>query len=245
MATVRNINRLIDAVLKDILHVYRMDETVSNDDKQTLLYAIQDRLAAWADDIIIPVVATESLSMVSGTATYTIGESGSPSLNTARPDKVVGAYVREGDYDYPVGIISEAVYRTITDKSSTGRPEKLYPLYGTPNVTIYLWPVPDSTDTLYVVLQQIMTEPTTYTQDTFATLGLPGYIYNALKWRVAIDIAPGFERQLTQEILWNANDAYANMTSKHLARNMRGALVEMGLTGRRGSYSLSDFFAGK
>ena len=245
MATVRNINRLIDAILKDILHVYRADETVEASDKTTVLYAIQDRLAAWVDDIAIPVVSTQSITMISGTATYTIGESGAPSLDTARPDQVVGAYVRQGDYDYPVKIISESIYRGITDKTSSGRPTLLYPLYGVPNVTIYLWQVPDSTDTLYVSLLQQMAEPTTYTQDTFADLQLPPYVYNALKYRVAIDLAAGYERQLTQEIIWNANDAYSNMTSKHLARSLRPATVEMAYRRGQQTYTLSDFFSGE
>jgi len=245
MATERTINRLIDAVYKDILHIYRTDEVIETSDKTLALYAIQDRLAAWVDDVLVPIQITESFAMVVGTASYTIGETGTPTVNTARPDKIVGAYVHQGDYDYPVKVITESQYRNITDKTSSGRPEKVYPNYTTPNITLYLYPVPDTTDNFYFVSNKHMTEPTTYTVDTFVTMGLPGYIYNALKWRICIDIAPGFERQVSPEITYNAQESYSNMIAKHLARSMKGGVVEMAYTGSgKGRYSKSDFFSG-
>ena len=245
MATLRTINRLINAVLCDILNVYNPNESIDADDASVVHRAIQDRLASWVDDVLVPIQITESFAMVVGTASYTIGETGAPTVNTARPDKIVGAYVRQSSYDYPVEVITESQYRNLADKTSSGRPEKVYPYYTTPNITLYLYPVPDSTDNFYFVSNKHMTEPTTYTEDTFVTMGLPGYIYDALKWRIAIDVAPGFYKPVSQEILFNANDAFSRMTAKHLARSMKGGMVEMAYSGRgRGRYSKSDFFAG-
>jgi hypothetical protein len=246
MATVRTINRLITAILSDILNVYHPGESLDNADVQTVFHAIQDRLSDWTDDITIPVVITEYFAMVSGTASYTVGQTGAPTVNSVRPESIVGAYVHEGDYDYPVKIITEAVYRSIYDKASTGRPTQCYPNYGTPNVTLYLHPVPDSTDNFYFASLKPMTEPTGYTQDTFVTLGIPGYIYNALKWRVAIDVAPGFAKPITPEMKYNEEDSFNRMTAKHLARSMNGAVIELAYSGsRKGTYTKSEFFAGK
>lgn len=245
MATVRTVNRLIRAVLSDILNIYNPEQTISAADSKTVLEAIQDRLAAWTSQITIPVITTENFAMIVGTAAYTIGQSSSPSLNTPRPDQIIGAYVRVSSYDHPVNIWSEAQYRGITDKTTSGRPTVLYPKYSTPNITITLHPVPDTTDNLYFSSIKIYTEPTTYTQDTFADLGLPGLVYNALKWRIAIDVAPGYRAELSPAIGANATEAFSDMVAQNLARNMNPAVVEMAMTRKQGSYSLSDFYAGE
>jgi len=244
MATLRTINRLINAVLCDILNVYHPGESIDANDASVVHRAIQDRLASWVDDVLIPIQTTEYFAMVVGTAVYTIGETGVTTVSSPRPDKIVGAYVRQSDYDYPVEVITESQYRYLADKTKPGRPEQVYPYYTTPNVTLYLYPVPDSTDNFYFTSNKHMTEPTTYTEDTFVTMGLPGYIYDALKWRIAIDVAPGFYKPVSQEILFNANDAFNRMTAKHLARTIKGGVVEMAYTGRS-RYSKADFFAGE
>ena len=246
MATVRTINRLINAVLCEILNVYHPGESIDAADAETIFHITQDRLAAWSDNITVPISITEYFAMVVGTASYTIGEDGAPTgKDTVRPEKIIGAYVKVGSYDHPVEIITEEQYRNIRDKTSTGRPTKCYPNYTTPNITVYFYPVPDSTDNFYFVSIKPMTEPTAYTTDTFNTLGIPGYIYDALKWRVAIDAAPAFSKPISAEVKFNADDAFNRMQAKHLARTMTGGVVEMAMRRGRGSYSLADFFAGE
>jgi hypothetical protein len=227
MATVRTVNRLIRSVLSDILGIYNPNQTISAADALTVREAIQDRLAAWAGQITIPVVNSETFAMVPGQASYTIGESGSPSLNTPRPDQIIGAIIREDSVDSGLSIITESQYRGILDKTTPGTPRKIYVSYTTPNITVYLYPVPDATDSIYLSTVKPYTEPTGYTQDTFATLGLPGYVYNTLKWRVAIDVAPGFKADVNQLIISNYNEAEANMMAINLANTMRPVDVEL------------------
>ena len=191
MATVRTINRLIRAVLSDILGVCNPAQPIEAEDARTVKEAIQDRLAAWTGVITIPVVTTESFSMVSGTASYTIGEDGSPSLDTVRPDQIVGAYIKSNGLDSSVRIITENQYRNIADKTTSGQPTRAFPDYKTPNITLFLYPVPDTTDRIYIASIKTYTEPTQLNDDTFVDLGIPGVVYNALKWRIAIDVAPG------------------------------------------------------
>lgn len=246
MATIRTINRLISAVLCEILNVYHPGESIDAADSETVYHIIQDRLAAWSDAITVPISITENFAMVVGTASYTIGEDGAPTgKDTVRPEKIIGAYVKVGNYDHPVKIITEKEYRDIRDKTTTGRPTKCYPDYTTPNITVYFNRVPDTTDNFYFVSIKPMTEPTAYTTDTFNTMGIPGYIYDALKWRVAIDAAPAFSKSIAPEIKFNADDAFNRMQAKHLARTMTGGMVEMAYRRGKHGYSLADFFAGE
>ena len=244
MATSRTINRLINSITQ----LYKgAGVTLPAQDTQALLEMIQDRLAEWSGHINIPVVTTEYFAMVSGTSSYTIGENGTPTKDTARPNTIVGAYVRQSNYDYPVQIITEYAYRNIHDKTTTGRPEQLYPDYSTPNVTVYLYPVPDTTDSLYFASIKDFTEPSSIGDDTFNTLQLTGTVYNALKWRVALDAASILTeegRPFPSLLRVNADEAYNKMLAQHLAKNMRGATVELALK-NRSNYSLSDFFAGR
>lgn len=243
MAIVRTVNRLIRAVLSDALHVYHPAQAIEAEDERTVKEAIQDRLAAWTGTITIPVVITESFAMIAGTASYTVGQTGSPSLNTTRPDHIIGAYIRSSGNDDPVGIITESQYRGISDKTISGQPTRAFPDYKTPNITIYLHPVPDSTDSFYIASIKPYTEPTVLTADTFVDLGIPGPVYNALKWRVAIDVAPAFRAELHPSVTGNATDSYADMMALNLARTMTPVASDLSYSGS-GRMSLNDFLSG-
>jgi len=240
---VRTVNRLIKAILSDVLHIYHPAQEIEAEDVRAVKEAIQDRLAAWTGTITIPVVITESFAMIVGTAAYTIGENGATSLDTARPDHIIGAYIRSSNNDDPVSIITEKQYREISDKTISGQPTRAYPDYKTPNITMYLHPVPDSTDRIYISSLKPYTEPTVLTADTFVDLGIPGPVYNFLKWRVAIDVAPAFRAEIHPSVAMNATDSYADMMALNLARTMTPVASDLSYSGS-GRMSLNDFLSG-
>lgn len=218
MATVRTVNDLLKAALTD-LGVISAVETPTAEDAELALETLQDLLAEWSDGgLVIPVVVTEYFAMVVGQATYTIGESGSPSKNTVRPEKVIGAYVRSSGIDSPVNVIGDSEYRLISQKTTSGTPDRLYPAYTAPNCTFYLYPVPDSTDSLYFTSQKTFTEPNTLTEALLNTTGIPRNYYNALRFNLAVDLSMKYEKQASPLLVSRAISTKTHLKNLNLAR---------------------------
>lgn len=109
----------------------------------------------------------ESFTLVPGTGTYTYGATGD--FDSARPVRIVSAYVRDSDYDYPVDVRADADLAEVGDKSFQGMPEMLA-LNGTyPLATVSLFPVPDQAYALHVDAWKPLPQLT----DVEAELNLP------------------------------------------------------------------------
>lgn len=240
--TSRTVNRLITAVLCDILGIYNRQYSIPAADAQAVKETLQDILGAWSIGTNIPIITTENFAMVSAQSTYTVGENGTPTKNTLRPEEIVDAWVRIGDTDYPVAIYAQAQWRDIGDKSTAGRPTVCFPQYTTPNVTLELWPVPDSTDSFYFCSRKPFIDPTSLTDTFFVDLQIPPQVYQALKWQIAIDLAGGYGKPITQEMAVNARRAYADALSWHTARQVSPTKVDV-VSGRK-RMSFQDFKAG-
>lgn len=153
------------------------------------------------NELTIPFFVWEDITLETDQTEYTVGESGSPDLNTPRPDCIYGAFIRDSnDYDHPMVIVAEPVYRSIITKSdSPERPTRLWYNPTVPNGTIHVHPKPNSsTDTLYISTLKTITEPTTFTDNVVTTLGIPRMYYNPLKWLMAIELCTEFGREPTQ-----------------------------------------------
>ena len=228
MPTSRTANDLIkDALL--LLNVVNPSETPTDADAQQVLNTLQDLLAEWSDDgLLVPVVTTETLTLASGTASYTVGQNGTPSLTTVRPELVNGAFIREGSYDYQMQIIGEREYRLTLDKSTaTSRPDKLYVLYSAPNATFYPLPVPDTTYSLVFVSTKPFSEPAILTEDLLNTTLLPRNYYSALKWNLACEMGPYFEKQPNQWMLRRAAVTKNQLVGLNIARRLEAVRLEL------------------
>ena len=235
MATNRTVSDLIRAVV-NVLGLYAPSEALIADDQSVILDAIQDLLAEWSDaGLIVPCLTTEPVTLVVAKASYTIGQSGSPDLNTVRPENIIGAYVRSGTTDNSVEIIGKTAYDAISDKTSAGRPDKLYPSYSAPNMTIYLYPVPDAIESLYITSHKPFTEPTLYSEQLLNTTGIPRNYYNALKFNVALDVAPIFNQQAPALVTARAMQTKRTIINLNAAR--RTEAVGMDVAAMDGSSS--------
>ena len=230
MAIKRTINRLVKSILSDILGVINPEETPSAADAQTILEFCQDKLAEWSEGgIYIPVPITDCLTLVSGQVSYTIGQDGNADLGTIRPDQITKVMIRDsGTYDYPCNIMTKDLWENLLDKNqTTGRPERMYPEYSVPNIKVYFNPVPDSGYTARITSMKPLKQPNALTDDVFVDLLLPGQVYQALKWNVALDVAEGFSKPVTATMQKNAMATEGKMLALNLARSMQGAVVEL------------------
>ena len=148
-------------------------------------------LDTWsAEGLPVYAATLEGLTLTVGAASRTIGTGGN--FNTVRPVAITNAYVRDsGGYDNPVEIIGPKKYQDIVAKTTAGRPYFLHYVGTSPLGTIYLYPVPDATDTLYLNSLKPLTDITNMSAD----IGLPPGYEAALQSNLALALCPEYGRQ--------------------------------------------------
>ena len=148
------------------------------------LATLNSMLASWSagrNAIYAPVTKTHTL--VSGTASYTIGSGAD--IDTPRPKRILTAFARLSNIDYDIDVISNEDYQKFAFKTSPGTPDCLYHETTYPNATIYLYPVPDQAYTLNLKLWSPFTVYTTVTE----SLALPEEYEDAICYNLAPRLA--------------------------------------------------------
>ena len=174
MATIQT---KVDRVLR-LIGVVAQGETSPSSDSANALEALNAMLDGWRNDkLMVYALKDISVTLINGTATYTIGATGG-TVDTA-PVKVESAYVRDSSVDYYLRQLTDSEYQAKSEKSiTTDIPAEFLFTHTNPNSTITLYPVPTVANTLVV---RVWTPFTTVAlADTYAFP--PGYedaiVYN-------------------------------------------------------------------
>jgi hypothetical protein len=210
-----------------------------NTDKDTTLTALAAQLAAHRDvdtatysstTHTITLVAnagkslyvTTTLTSITGTMTMAITNS-TTSGTIVRPLKIESAFIRDsGSNDMPLSIINNSEYNSISNKTITGRPERLFYNPLSPYGYIYLWPVPDSAYTLSISQLNQLAQMT-----LTGTISLPsGYLY-AIATNLALEIAPMFGKTVTEVMFKNAADAKSNIKATNMIPSVLNTSVDV------------------
>lgn len=169
-------------------------------DALTTLNAMLD---SWRNDrLMCYALREEAIPLIQGNITRTIGPTGD--LVTTRPVKIESARVDVGLISYPVKVIQEQEYSMIGIKTQQQSwPMRMWYQCSFPNGTIYLWPVPAQSCTLYV---------TTWTTVlSFAALtdavSLPPGWEQALATNLAIQMASEYATQPSAMVMKMAADS--------------------------------------
>ena len=170
------------------------NEEPSSDEANDGLDSLNALISSWSNDSLNIYARTwQTVSLVGNTASYTIGTSGT--FNTARPTNIVSAYIRDGSVDYPMSIVDDEAFNTISFKSITGMPEFLSYDGGFPLGTIRLYPVPSSNYSLFLLTEKPLTEFTSLDTE----LSMPPGTERALIYNLGIDLAPEYSQQISAE----------------------------------------------
>ena len=207
------------------------------------LTALQDLLG----ELEIPYSTWEAITLVVGQASYTIGENGSPDLETVRPNEITGAFVRDsGNYDYRVEIIDEGRYRRQVAKSTVlSRPRQLWYNPTSPNGTASVIPAPATGESLYITSNKPFAEPATIGEDILNITLVPREMYNDLKWILAEDLAPRFGKVPSRKMEKRAEDGRENIERINAARKVEVIPLDLAAvsSSRRYSIVLGDWWA--
>lgn len=192
---------LVNRALR-LIGVIASGETPSADDSNIALEAINSMLNSWRNDrLMCYAIRDETLAMVGGTSSYTIGPSGS--LNTTRPVSIEGAFMRASNIDYNVRVISQQEYNAIVDKTATSDLVEVVYYEGTMSTgTLKVWPVPTTTNVLHLQTRVPLTDLVLGT-----TVALPPGWEEAIATNCSIAIAPEFGTTASVTIVKMASDA--------------------------------------
>jgi len=161
------------------------DDDEANDALDAL-NALIDSWSNYADNITTRVRETFTLP-TSASMTIGVGQT----LNTTRPTQIVDAYVSQGEVDYPVQIVNQEQYDSVSFKTIQGRPCYLSYNNGYPTGKIDVYPVSDGSYTL-----TILSEKAIVGFDTLDTeLNLPNGWERALVYNLALELAPEYGQQ--------------------------------------------------
>lgn len=186
-----------------LIGVIRKSEAMSADEAADGLVALNDMMASWSNNsLVVYNRVSESFTLVSGTAAYLIGAS--QTWNTVKPIKIIEAYVRENTTDYPLQIISDDEYHAIQDKATTSNvPEYLMYNNAHPYGTITFWQTPSAANTVRLLSEKVLTAFAA----TSTTVDLPAGWNKALKYNLAIALAPEYGVQVDPLVLRGAKEA--------------------------------------
>lgn len=170
-------------------------ETPDADEASDGLSALNALLGSWSNDSLNIYARTwETFTLVSGTASYTIGSGGV--FNTVRPMAIIDAYARSGTVDYPMSVIDDDAYNSIPFKTGLGIPEFVNYDNACPLGTIRIYFVPSAAYSLFLLTEKALTEFSTL--DT--NLSMPPGTERALIYNLAIDLAPEYLQQITPQL---------------------------------------------
>ena len=118
-------------------------ETPDDDEAADGLVALNSMLDSFSiERLQVYYIVEETLTMVAGTATYTMGVGGN--LNTTRPTRIEDAcFIRYNSIDTPLQLLDFQGNAAIVNKTTqTNVPQYLFPDMQNPLVRLTFWPVP-------------------------------------------------------------------------------------------------------
>lgn len=176
---------LIASAMKKI-GVLTKSETPDSDESADGLVALNALLSSWSNEsLLVYSRVTETLSLVAGTGSYTIGTG--YTFNTIRPVLIVEAHTTNSGTDTHMDIVSDEVYNAIPVKTTQGIPEFLNFSNAFPASTIRLYPVPDSAYSMTLVSEKPLV-----TLALTDTISLPAGWERALTYALALELAPEY-----------------------------------------------------
>lgn len=208
----------------------------TNQELTDTLEAMDLMLENWfVDGLTVYVGKEENFSLSSGTSTYTIGDGGA--FDTDRPYNILGAFIRSSGYDYPVDIITASEFNSIFDKSLTGMPWKLSFLPESPLGLVRLYFTPDAAYDLHIQSQKPLAEITDLDADISFEQGYKA----AIKWNLAVELAPEWGVELSQVVAAKAIETKNRIIALNAARQTAPVKLDLFGESRRYSYDAESY----
>ena len=198
---------IINGALR-LLQVASTDVTITSDEANDALESLNQMIDGWSNEsLMLYHVQREQFTCTPGLNPHTIGLGGS--FNTSVPVHIEASTVSVGGIDYPVIQIDYDDYAVIKLKTLQNTyPEYMYfdrnsPILG----NLYMYPVPSTASTINLYSRKQLTTFASLTD----TISFPvGYV-KALKYSLAVELAPEYQVSAGADVIQLAISAKANL----------------------------------
>ncbi len=174
-----------------LLGVYSPGQDIPAAHAQTALRQINRMLGTWSADIDSVYSETQdTLVLTPGDASYTVGPTGD--LVTSKPLNLLEAHIHDSaGIDHSLRVVPFREYQEIILKTSPSTIPQVISWNPTnPNVSILLWPVPNTNYTLYITSEKALASVTLAGEYV-----VPDGYDDAIVWNLAVLLAPVYGRQ--------------------------------------------------
>jgi hypothetical protein len=194
-----------------LIGVIASGDTPTASEETDALDVFNQMLESWSTEgLIIFSKVREEFTLTPLTGAYTIGVTGD--FNTSRPLKIESAKIEDQGVtptaEYPVRILNLQEWADISIKDlQSALPTQLYTDDAYPLATINLWPTPTVANKLVLYSWKPLT--------TFATandvISLPPGYLKALRYNLALELAPEYGRQPDTAVVAGALEGKENI----------------------------------
>lgn len=192
------------------LGILAAGETASAGEANDALIALNDMVDTWSNEqLLIVSRVTETFPLVIGQQSYQMG-TGAPDFNTARPQRIENALWQQTSgsttVNLPIEIINQDQWAALTVPATQSNiSTKLFPNYTYPYATLYFWPIPKAVNNLILWSWKPLSNISLLT----STVNLPPGYAKALKYNLALELAPDYGKSPSDLVVANAVESKA------------------------------------
>jgi hypothetical protein len=219
---------LIEAAMRQ-LNIVAAGETPTDAELADGFEALQIMLRRWsAENMNIYFIEQDTLTM-DGSSSYTIGSGGD--CNTTWPWRIKGAVV---DSEYVLQMIGESLYRRLSTNTISAPPTYLY--YNPEYPLGLLYPYPTAGSSMVIDSLKPLSEPAELANN----VTFPPPYDAAIKWNLALELAPEFGQEPSAVIAKMAADSLRGIRSQNFASQINEARLDTVLPGGRYRYNIDE-----
>ena len=200
---VRDLLRSVFRICQVIGPGENLDKTPEESDA---FEALNSLIGAWAARrIFIYNTIIEKFNLSNGVFEYTFGKGGQ--WDSERPQFLKESFISDDNIDYNLKIISQDEYFHFSNKKNSGRPSYLYFEKKYPLGNVFLYTTPDKN---YKITISSYKQLSAF-ESVEDMIELPPYYSKALKFNLAIEIAPEYAQELIPSVMFLASDSLKNL----------------------------------
>lgn len=201
---------LVAASLR-LIGVKASGESLTADEAMDGLATLNQLIASWSTErLLIHVKVREEFDLTAGVQQYTLGDGAD--FDTDRPMRIEAALIRDESqspaFEYPLRLLSFSEWAAIRQKElGNARPESLFSEGTFPNETLNLHPKPDAAYKLVLWSWK----PLASVETIDSEIAFPPGYDRALRYNLALELAPEYGRAVPDAVAINAVEAKANI----------------------------------